>query len=68
MAREFTRRELAGLATAAALAAQSPNPAPPSNPEEELKAARDLARKNIEQISQFPLPMATEPACHFKAE
>lgn len=71
MAREFTRRELAAFATAAALSAQAPSPpvAPvPANPNEELSAARALIRKNIDQLSQFPLPMTTEPACHFKAE
>ena len=65
----LTRREIATvLATSAVLAAQSPNVPPlPQNPDEELKAARDLVRRNIEQLARFPLPMTTEPAVHFKA-
>jgi len=68
MARGFTRREIAAaIAASAAVAAQSPNPPLPQNPDEELQAARALLHQNLEQIAKFPLPMATEPAVHFKA-
>ena len=69
MARAFTRREIAtAMAGSAVLAAQSVNQAAlPQNADEELKAARDLIRQNLEQLAKFPLPMATEPAVHFKA-
>lgn len=69
MTRQFTRRQVAAaLVTSAALSAQAPNNAPlPQNPGEELKAARDLLRQNLEQLAKFPLPMSTEPAVHFKA-
>jgi len=69
MTRRFTRREIAAaVASSAVLAAQSPNPPPlPQNADEELKAARDMIRQNLEQIAKFPLLMTTEPAVHFKA-
>jgi len=50
---------------APALAAQTP--AAQTTPDDELKAARDQNRQNAEQLAKFPLPMATEPATHFKA-
>jgi hypothetical protein len=75
---KFTRREIAtALSTSAALLAQTPSPPPPQNvplspplslsPDDELKAARESNRQNSEQLAKFPLPMATEPAAHFKA-
>jgi len=68
MTRRFTRREIAtALAATGALAAQSSNPPLPQSPDEELKAARDLLRQNLDQIARFPLLMTTEPAVHFKA-
>jgi hypothetical protein len=39
--------------------------APPSNAD--LDSARDLLRTNLQQIAKVKLPMATEPAIHFKA-
>lgn len=74
----MTRRHLM-LATPAALLAQSrqtpPQRAPDSRPQspkeelpnEELNIARDLLRRNAEQLAKVAVPMATEPACHFKA-
>ncbi len=65
----ITRRELAAALAAPALLAQTPissGPLPP-NADEELAATRELNRQNISQLAQFPLPMATEPAVHFKA-
>jgi hypothetical protein len=33
----------------------------------DLESARELLRTNLQQIAKVKLPMATEPACHFKA-
>ena len=33
----------------------------------DLESARDLAKTNAAQIAKVKLPMATEPAFHFKA-
>jgi hypothetical protein len=64
---KFTRRALAAaLSTSAVLLAQAPPPLP-SNPDEELKAAKDTIQKNSEQLAKFDLKMATEPAVHFRA-
>jgi hypothetical protein len=38
---------------------------PPLN--EDLKSAREQMSTNIQQIAKVKLPMATEPAFHFKA-
>ena len=67
-ATRFTRRQLAAaLSTSAVLLAQAP-PAPlPSNPDEELKAVKDTIQQNSQQLTKFDLPMATEPAVHFRA-
>jgi hypothetical protein len=71
---KLTRRELAAaLSTSAILLAQPPAsqptsaPAiPPSNPDDELKAARAQLRDNAAQLDKFALAMATEPATTFK--
>jgi hypothetical protein len=64
---KFTRRELAlAVSTSAVLLAQA-SAQLPSNPDEELKAVKDTIRQNSEQLAKFDLPMATEPAVHFKA-
>ena len=66
MSTKLTRRQLAAaLSTSAVLLAQAPAPLP-SNPDEELKAVKDTIRQNSEQLAKFDLPMATEPAVHFK--
>jgi hypothetical protein len=67
MPAKLTRRSFAALAGAAGLLGQTPPPPPlPKNPEEELKAARETAIKNAEQLAKVELPMSTEPAFHFK--
>jgi hypothetical protein len=43
-------------------AAQAPAPA-----DADLQSARDQMRANAERIAKVKLPMATEPAFHFKA-
>jgi hypothetical protein len=66
--KRFTRRQVAtALVTSAALTAQSPNAPLPQNSDEELQAARNSVHQNLERLAKFPLPMATEPAVHFKA-
>jgi hypothetical protein len=49
----------------AAVAPQAGTSQPASNAD--LDAARDQLRTNLAQIAKVKLPMATEPACHFKA-
>lgn len=64
----MTRRQLAAALSAPALLAQTPAPPPlPQNADEELSAAREQNRQISAQLAKFPLPMATEPATHFKA-
>ena len=67
--RKITRRNLAALALALPASAQQQPAAPPipATPEEELKAARESIRANSGQLSKVKLPMAAEPATHFKA-
>ena len=65
----MTRRNLV-LATPAALLAQAPQrpqQTQPQTPEEELNAAREQQRHSADALAKVALPMATEPACHFKA-
>jgi hypothetical protein len=52
------------LAAAAAPAAL-PQPAAPADAD--LESARELLRNNLALIGKVKLPMAIEPACHFKA-
>ena len=60
---KLTRREIAAsLSTSAVLLAQTPS----SSPDDELKAAKDQIQQNAQALAKFPLPMATEPAAHFK--
>jgi len=68
MSLPITRREIAvALSSSVALLAQTPTTPPqPQSPDEELKAAREQLHQNQVQLAQFPLPMPTEPACHFK--
>jgi hypothetical protein len=58
---------LAGAAVArkAGVAQTDARTAAPGNAD--LEAARELMRTNAQQIAQVKLPMATEPAFHFKA-
>jgi hypothetical protein len=70
MAEKLTRRQLAAAlsSSAALLAQQAPSGPPiPQNPDDELKAVREQNHQISEQLDRFPLPITTEPACHFKA-
>lgn len=61
MTSRVTRRQLtAVLALPAALLAQNPKA------DEELKAAREQLRQAADMLAKVEIPMATEPAVHFK--
>jgi hypothetical protein len=53
------------VAAAAPQAGNSQTPAPSADAD--LDSAHELLRSNLQQIAKVKLPMATEPACHFKA-
>lgn len=64
---DVTRRSLSRIVLAAAAAAQVgvAQNTTPDNPD--LQSARELLQKNLQLIAKVKLPMATEPAFHFKA-
>jgi hypothetical protein len=62
---KVTRRSLAQMLALAVAAPQAGNSQPASDAD--LDAARDQLRSNLAQIGKVKLPMAIEPACHFKA-
>jgi hypothetical protein len=39
----------------------------PADSDEETRSAHDLMRSNAQALAKVKLPMATEPAVHFKA-
>jgi hypothetical protein len=66
---KLTRRQLA-LGSLASLAVRAQTPAPPrpeTTPENELAAAKAGVIKTVEALSQFEIPMTTEPAFTFEA-
>jgi hypothetical protein len=65
---KLSRRELAYAALAALSGrAQTPSATAPLSPEAELEAAKAQLQQTIQALSQFDLPMATEPAFEFHA-
>jgi hypothetical protein len=69
---KLSRRELGGAALttiAATMAAQTQTPAQPAplSPEAELQAARLAVQATAQTLSQFDIPMSTEPAFAFQA-
>jgi hypothetical protein len=62
---KVTRRSLAQMLAIAAVPQTGSSQEPPVN--EDLNSAREQMRTNIQQIAKVKLPMATEPALHFKA-
>ena len=64
---DVTRRSLAKLLAVAAAAPQAGVSQAPSQGDADLDSAREQLRTNLAQIAKVKLPMATEPACHFKA-
>ena len=63
----MTRRELVLVSSAAVVAVGQELPPLPQNAEEEVKAAGEQNDRNARAVAAIALPMATEPACHFKA-
>jgi hypothetical protein len=61
---KLTRRQLAAAVVSATAIAQT-RPTP-SNPADELQAARDRIKANGDTLAQQQVPMATEPAFQFK--
>jgi hypothetical protein len=59
-----TRRTLAKIIAAAAVPAAA---APQTDADEETRSAHDALKNAAEQIAKIEVPMATEPAVHFKA-
>jgi hypothetical protein len=63
---KLTRRQLATvLAPGAALAKTAAQPAT-APPDEELRMARERTKTNGETLAAQAVPMATEPAFHFR--
>jgi hypothetical protein len=63
---KLTRRQLAALVSATALAeAQTPQPAAP--PADELQAARDKIKANVDALAHLEVTASTEPAFRFHA-
>lgn len=67
---KLSRRNLLALAGAGVAAAQTTTqttaPAP-STPEAKVASARDDNRKSAERLTQFEIPIETEPAFSFRA-
>ncbi|HVP00693.1 MAG TPA: hypothetical protein VMT15_21630 [Bryobacteraceae bacterium] len=63
----LTRRSLAKALAAAAVVRPSAPAQSAAQTDADLQSARDQLRSNIQQIAKVKLPMATEPAFHFKA-
>lgn len=67
---KLTRRKLtvalAAIPAAAASAQAQADATRRATVEEDLTAARENIRNNVEQMKRFKLPMATEPAFQFK--
>jgi hypothetical protein len=63
---KLTRRELAAVVSATAVAAAQTEPRAPV-PADELQIARNRLTANGDLLAQQEVPMATEPAFQFKA-
>jgi hypothetical protein len=63
---KVTRRSIARMLAAAAAVPQSATSQTPS-PDADLDSAREQLKTNAHQIAKVKLPMAIEPAFHFKA-
>lgn len=69
---KITRRAMAAVlaslgAHAQTLARPAQTPEPAGGPDTELQSAREQVRANVTALSQFEIPMRTEPAFEFKA-
>jgi hypothetical protein len=63
---KLTRRELAAVVSATAMAQAQTEPQTAA-PADELEAARQRLKANGNLLARQPVPMATEPAFRFKA-
>jgi len=63
---KITRRKVAAALLGGSAAIAQTQPAATS-PEDELKAARDRLRVNLNTVAALKVPMAVEPAFQFKA-
>lgn len=68
---KITRRAMAAVLASVGAQAQTPagpqQPPEPASPDAELQSAREQVRANVTALSQFEIPMSTEPAFEFKA-
>jgi hypothetical protein len=65
---DVTRRTLAQLFAATAVVPLTEAAPQASDAQsDDDRSARELLRSNAQQLAKVALPMATEPACHFKA-
>jgi hypothetical protein len=64
---KLTRRKLAAIAAAAVVPGKVPAAPQPSAAEDLLQTKRDLLQANVAALANVNVPMATEPAFHFKA-
>ena len=63
---KLSRRTMLALAGAGSALAQTPA-APPTAPAHPLEKAREENRHSAESLTQFAIPMSTEPAFIFRA-
>ena len=68
---KITRRTMAAVLASVGARAQTPaRPAPPvelAATDAELQSAKEQVRANVTALSQYEIPMSTEPAFEFKA-
>lgn len=69
---KITRRAMAAVLASVGAQAQTPERqatavSPAAPPDVELQAARAQVAANVTALSQFEIPMSTEPAFEFKA-
>ena len=69
---KITRRAMTAVLASLGAQAQTPAPTAPTaeltaGPEAELQSAREQVSANVRALSQFEIPMSTEPAFEFKA-
>ena len=63
---KFTRRQLAAVVSASAMAQAQTEPRAAA-PADELQAARDRLKANGDLLAKQDVPASMEPAFHFKA-
>lgn len=64
---DVTRRKLAQMLAAGVPIAAAPAQTPaPAEADDDLKIQREQMHNNAQQLGKVALPMATEPAFHFR--